>query len=77
VGTTVKNVIGEGGGKGGVGRKGAAKRCQTDCALKGKRNSIVEPAKKGGEDGVYSAMDVVERQHVKEVVQRGIFPGFD
>jgi hypothetical protein len=25
-------------------RKGAAKRCQTCVALKGKRNSIVEPA---------------------------------
>jgi len=47
VGTTVKNVIGEGGGLDGFGRKGAAKRCQTDWALKGKRNSMVEPAKRG------------------------------
>ena len=43
----MKNVIGEGAGKGGFGRKGAAKRRQTDWALKGKRNSIVEPAKRG------------------------------
>ena len=47
VGTTVKKVIGEGKGLGEFGRKGAANRCQTDWALKGKRNSTVEPAKRG------------------------------
>lgn len=31
----------------GVGRKGAANRFQTAVALKGKRNSMVEPAKRG------------------------------
>lgn len=43
----MKNVMGDGRGVGGSGRKGAAKRCQTEWALKGKRNSIVEPAKRG------------------------------
>lgn len=43
----MKNVIGDGEGVGGVERKGAAKRCQTDWALNGKRNSIVDPAKRG------------------------------
>ena len=46
VGTTVKNVIGSVSGFG-EGRKGAANRCHTAVALKGKRNSIEEPENRG------------------------------
>ena len=45
MGTTVKKVIRA--GLVGDGRKGAAIRFQTASGLKGKRNSIVEPAKRG------------------------------
>ena len=49
MGTAVRKVIGSCGGEEAVeeGRKGAASRDQTASALKGKRNSIVEPAKSG------------------------------
>jgi len=46
VGTTVKNVIFEVVGDA-DGRKGAANRFQTWVGLKGKRNSIIEPARRG------------------------------
>jgi hypothetical protein len=47
VGTTVKNVIGFGFGDGVSVRKGAANRCHTAVALKGNKNSIEDPAKRG------------------------------
>ena len=31
---------------------------------------------KRGENGVYGAMDVMEGEHVKEVIRRRIFPSF-
>ena len=46
VGTTVRKVIGDFFGVS-EGRKGAARRSQTELTLKGKRNSMVEPAKRG------------------------------
>jgi hypothetical protein len=45
--------------------------------IEGEKEFNCGAGEKGGEDGVYSAVDMVEREHVKEVVQRGIFPGFD
>lgn len=46
MGTTVKNVMGSVLGFG-VGRKGAAKRSHTAVALNGKRNSMLDPEKRG------------------------------
>ena len=47
VGTTVINVMGGFLGLSDAGRKGAARRSHTALTLKGKRNSMQEPAKRG------------------------------
>lgn len=65
------------GGGVGVGEEGGGETLPDGVGVEGEHELDGAAGEEGSEDGVDGAVDVVQREHVEEVVGGGVFPGVD